>query len=57
MDKLTLTPAFVKLIGQKRKNRRHVAGGRDGFVDQNGQVFLPPKKVKLIEAWREKMGF
>ncbi len=56
MDKLILTPTTVKLIGDKQKNRGRANTNRPGYRNDAGQVYLPPKSPKRLEAWKEKMG-
>lgn len=45
-----LRPTTVML--GKYRNRTE---SRNGFVDRNGLVFLPPTSPKALEAWKTEM--
>ncbi len=51
-----LTPAHVSLANPKSKNRGKKSRSREGYVDENGQIFLPPKSPKRLSVWKQKMG-
>lgn len=38
-------------VGKTRKS----SFNRGGYSDEQGQVFLSPKKEKRVEAWRKKL--
>lgn len=50
------TETIVNLRGEKQKNRGKKSANRPGYEDTNGQIALPPKSSKRLDAWKKKMG-
>lgn len=49
-EPIKLSPAVINL-GKNRSGQK----SRSGYVNENGQVYLPPVSDKRAGSWRKKM--
>lgn len=53
MAKWTKTVIVLK---QHVKSRNGGGIGREGYVDERGQIAIPPKDGRKLKEWKQKMG-